>query len=92
MTCIAMVSVREDDAQAVALPLTAIYAPVGGYDSVWVVDSDSRVHRRKVTLGGVVGSSDVVVLDGVAAGERVVSAGVYKLVEGEQVRVVKTDK
>ena len=92
MTCIAMVSVKEDDAQAVAVPLTAIYAPVGDYDSVWVVDSDNRVHRRKVTLGGVAGSSDVVVLDGVTAGERVVSAGVYKLVEGEQVRVVKTDK
>ena len=56
------------------------------------MDGDNRVHRRKVALGGVTGSSEVVVLDGVTAGERVVSAGVYKLVEGEQVRVVKTDK
>lgn len=89
MTCIAVVSVKEDDDNAVLLPLTAIYAPIGDYDSVWVVDDDNRVHRRRVTLGGLMGSSDVVVLDGVTAGERVVSAGVYKLVDGERVKVVE---
>jgi RND family efflux transporter MFP subunit len=89
MTCIAIVSVKEDDDNAVLLPLTAIYAPIGDYDSVWVVDDDNRVHRRRVTLGGLMGSSDVVVLDGVTAGERVVSAGVYKLVDGERVKVVE---
>jgi multidrug efflux pump subunit AcrA (membrane-fusion protein) len=88
MTCIAIVSVAESDKGAVALPLTAIYTPVGSYDSVWVVDDDNRVERRKVTLGGRSGSSDVVVTEGVVAGERVVVAGVYKLTEGEEVRVV----
>ena len=88
MTCIAMVSVAESDKSAVALPLTAIYAPMGGYDSVWVVSDDNRVERRRVTLCGLSGSSDVVVAEGVSAGERVVVAGVYKLTEGEQVRVV----
>lgn len=90
MTCIAIVSVKEDDDNAVLLPLTAIYTPIGDYDSVWVVDDDNhRVHRRRVTLGGLIGSSDVVVLGGVTAGERVVSAGVYKLVDGERVKVVE---
>lgn len=88
MTCIAIVSVAESDRQAVALPLTAIYAPVGSYDSVWIVDDNERVERRRVTLGGLSGSSDVVVMDGVKAGERIVIAGVYKLTEGESVRVV----
>ncbi len=88
MTCIAIVSVAESDRQAVTLPLTAIYAPVGSYDSVWIVDDNERVERRRVTLGGLSGSSDVVVMDGVKAGERVVVAGVYKLTEGESVRVV----
>ena len=88
MTCIAIVSVAESDRQAVALPLTAIYAPVGSYDSVWIVDDNERVERRRVTLGGLSGNSDVVVVDGVKAGERVVVAGVYKLTEGESVRVV----
>lgn len=89
MTCIAVVSVAEEDSHAVVLPLTAIYAPVGDYDSVWVVRDDDCVERRRVTLGGLTGSSDVVVLEGVKAGERVVSAGVYKLTDGEAVKVVE---
>ena len=89
MTCIAVVSVAEEDSHAVVLPLTAIYAPVGDYDSVWVVGDDDCVERRRVTLGGLTGSSDVVVLEGVKAGERVVSAGVYMLTNGEGVKVVE---
>lgn len=89
MTCIAIVSLAESDSSAVVLPLTAIYAPVGGSDSVWVVTDDYRVERRDVTLGGLTGSSSVVVLDGVEAGEKVVVAGQYKLTEGERVRVVE---
>ena len=92
MTCVAMVTVKEDDARAVALPLTAIYAPIGSYDSVWVVGSDGRVERRRVTLGALTGDSDVVVESGVSAGERVVVAGVYKLSEGEHVRVINDVK
>lgn len=87
MTCIAIVSV-EEDSTAVVLPLSAIYAPVGSYDSVWVVDAEGRVERRRVTLGSLTGSADVVVLCGVEAGERVVTAGVYQLTEGERVKVI----
>ncbi|MBO5018041.1 MAG: efflux RND transporter periplasmic adaptor subunit [Alistipes sp.] len=87
MTCIAIVSV-EEDSTAVVLPLSAIYAPVGSYDSVWVVDAEGRVERRRVTLGSLTGSADVVVLSGVEAGERVVTAGVYQLTEGERVKVI----
>ena len=92
MTCIAIVAIKEQDEHCVTLPLTAIYAPVGSYDSVWVVKSDGRAERRRVALGGPTGSSDVVVTDGVSPGERVVAAGVYKLSEGEQVRVVNSVK
>lgn len=92
MTCIVAVSLAEAESSAVVLPLTAIYAPVGSYDSVWVVGDDDRVVRRRVKLGALVGSSDVIVLEGVTAGERVVSAGVYKLSEGERVRVVNDVK
>lgn len=87
MTCIAIVS-TEEDTSAVVLPLSAIYAPVGSYDSVWVVTADERVERRRVTLGSLTGSADVVVVSGVEAGERVVTAGIYKLTEGERVKII----
>jgi hypothetical protein len=40
-----------------------------------------------VVLGSPIDRSSVVVLRGVKAGERVVSAGVYHLTDGEVVRV-----
>lgn len=89
MTCIATVITPEEDSHAVYLPLTAIYAPIGEEDYVWIVEDDSRVELRRVELGEPFGQSDVVVLNGVEAGERVVVAGVYRLSNGEQVRVLE---
>lgn len=88
MTCIAKVAIIERDSSAVSLPLTAIYAPISGADYVWVISEDNRVEMRRVTLGELTGDSSVVVLDGVAAGERVVSAGVYHLTNGQKVRLL----
>lgn len=87
MTCVATVITKESDHSAVALPLTAIYAPIGGKEYVWIV-ADDIVELRKVKLGELTGDSSVIVLDGVVAGERVVSAGVYHLSNGERVRVL----
>lgn len=89
MTCIATVITPESDSHAVTLPLTAIYAPMGDGDYVWVVGSDDRVERRRVRLGNLTGKDDVVVEDGVTAGEMVVTAGVYRLSDGERVRIVE---
>ncbi|MFR5934795.1 MAG: hypothetical protein ACLUGU_03800 [Alistipes shahii] len=44
--------------------------------------------RREVTLGELFGRDRVVVDSGVAPGERVVTAGVYQLREGERVRIL----
>lgn len=89
MTCIATVITPESDRRAVSLPLTAIYAPMGEGDYVWVVGDDSRVERNRVTIGGPTGRGDVVVLEGVDAGDRVVVAGVYQLTDGDEVKIVQ---
>ena len=47
-----------------------------------------RGMRREVTLGELFGRDRVVVDSGVAPGERVVTAGVYQLREGERVRIL----
>lgn len=92
MTCVATVITPEKDRYAVRLPLTAIYAPVGDGDYVWVIDKDDRVYSRRVELGSPVGESSVVVLRGLHAGERIVSAGVYHLIDGEVVRAEEAQK
>ena len=43
---------------------------------------------RRVVLGELTGDSSVVVLEGVNSGERIVSAGVYHLKNGERVKLL----
>lgn len=88
MTCIAKIAILESDSTAVSLPLTAIYAPIADEDYVWVIGDDNHVEMRRVRLGELTGNSSVVVLEGITPGERVVTAGVYHLSNGEKVRLL----
>lgn len=84
LSCTVRVSSSEPDREAVAVPLTAVAASDGSDSTyVWVV-SDGCVHRAEVHLGALYGA-DMVIVDGLAAGENIVTAGVYKLSEGERV-------
>lgn len=88
MTCVITVSTTESDRDAVAVPISAVYAPASGGTYVWTVGNDDRVSRHAVELGEMFGEDMVVLLSGVEAGDRVVSAGVYKIGDGEKVRVI----
>lgn len=56
--------------------------------AVWVVDAkDQRVHRREVTIARYAPDS-VIVTDGLNAGEKVVTAGVQTLHEGQAVKLL----
>ena len=89
MSCIVTMRSADPVADAVSVPVTAIYAPVGDGDFVWVVGDDDRVERRAVTLGELYGRDRVVVDSGIEPGDRVVIAGVYRLSDGEQVRILQ---
>lgn len=74
-------------AQAIRLPLTAIYDQ-DGQPRVWVVDGKtSTVASRAVTLLGAHQDS-VLVQSGLADGETVVTAGVHMLHAGQRVAVL----
>jgi RND family efflux transporter MFP subunit len=56
--------------------------------AVWIVDpKDQRVHRRGITIARHAPDS-VIVTDGLDSGERVVSAGVQQLHEGQTVKLL----
>ena len=56
--------------------------------AVWVVDAkDQRVQRRKITIARYAPDS-VIVTDGLESGERIVTAGVQQLHEGQAVKLL----
>lgn len=88
MTC--QVTIRTDDelSSVVAVPLTSIYAPVEGGTYVWRVTGDDRVERQAVVLGDVFDRDRVIVHSGLSVGEQIVVAGVYRLKDGERVKIL----
>jgi len=69
----------------VDLPATAILEK-DGKSFVWVVDPKNTVSQRAVTVGARDGDN-IVVASGIAAGERIVIAGVHSLRDGQSVKV-----
>jgi RND family efflux transporter MFP subunit len=75
----------ETQGQKVAsLPPTALLQS-GDAPQVWVVGDDGKVHRRDVQLLNFDANS-VVISHGLSAGEKVVTAGINSLAEGESVK------
>lgn len=88
MSCTITMQSPDPVPDAVSLPVSAICAPAEGGTWVWVVGADDRVTRHAVTLGELYGRDRVVIDSGVTPGERVVTAGVYRLREGDKVRIL----
>lgn len=82
---------REQGGGVTVVPATSVFADrEGGTDQfVWVVnETDMTVGRRAVTIGGLRGTS-VEVLSGINNGDRIVTAGVHYLEEGQQVSLLQ---
>jgi RND family efflux transporter MFP subunit len=70
--------------EVVSLPPTALLQSGGG-PLVWVVGDDGKVHRRPVELLEFDADS-IVISRGLSPGEKVVTAGINLLAEGESVK------
>lgn len=90
MTCQITLRVADKAVSNMAVPLSAIYTPSEGGTYVWVITTNQTVTRRKVVLGEIFGRDMVSVESGLTLGEWVVTAGVYHLQEGQQVKIIKS--
>lgn len=88
MTCQVTLRVSDSAKHDLAIPLSAVYAPAEGGTYVWVITSGNTVERRRVELGDIFGRDMVSVQQGLSAGEQVVTAGVYRLQEGQRVKIL----
>ncbi len=82
--------VRRSDASVVALPLAALYQQ-GGEPAVWVysgpAEGEGKVELRTVKVAAYIERA-VLIADGLKDGEKVVTAGVHKLIPGQTVRLL----
>lgn len=88
MTCQVTLRVSDSAKHDLAIPLSAVYAPAEGGTYVWVITSGNTVERRRVELGDIFGRDMVSVQQGLYAGEQIVTAGVYRLQEGQRVKIL----
>ena len=89
MSCTINLRVDNPDRRDVtAVPLTALFSR-DGKDCVWVVSDAGQAELHEVTPGELFGTDMVIVQSGLNPGQEVVTAGVYRLTEGERVRILK---
>src|SRR5882724_12011233 len=75
-----------DTAQGVRIPSTALYEK-DRKSAVWVVKGDQTLELRPIVVARY-DSDTVEVSAGLRSGERIVTAGVHKLLEGQKVRLL----
>lgn len=76
---------------AVVVPQLAVQQGANGH-LVYVVKADGVAEVRPVVVGDYQGEKDIVVLDGLHAGDRVVVDGALRVVPGQPVRIVEPVK
>lgn len=70
------------------VPLSAIFGESNGKKMyVWVLNGN-QVNRREVSVMSPTGEAQAFITKGLKAGEKVITAGVNQLVEGETVKIV----
>lgn len=71
------------------VPVEAVMADETGKSYVWIVDpKEMTVHKSQVQVGEMSGNS-LITLSGIKAGDRIVTAGVNYLMEGQKVRLLE---
>ena len=87
MTCQVTLQVSDSTKHDLAIPLSAVIA-APSFNFKTVITSANIVEQRRVELGNIFGRDMVSVQQGLSAGEQIVTAGVYRLQEGQQVKIL----
>ena len=66
------------------VPVEAVQKRADGGLFVWTVNADSTVHRTSVSIGATQGNN-IVISEGLASGQRIVTEGYQKLSENNKV-------
>lgn len=83
----------DEEQQGINVPVSAIYTQENAEDSyVWIIsDADKTVTARKVTVGSLT-DYGILITEGLKVGEWIATAGANYLREGQQVKIMQSDK
>lgn len=83
MTAEVILNSQENFSNAIILPLSAIYQ-TGEKTQVWIVTEENKTALKNVTVENFSGNE--VLVKGLSPNEKIITAGVHKLREGQEVR------
>jgi multidrug efflux system membrane fusion protein len=85
----ATVHIAANTASRIAIPLSAVYTPQNQPDhaSVWLIDEHTATVKSVPVRLGETLDGERIAVEGLAAGQLLVSAGVQRLAEGQAVRL-----
>ena len=79
--------VEDSEGSSYVVPAGSLFGDAGaGTNKVWVIDADSTARQREVTVGRVT-PTGVQITAGLQSGERIATAGVHTLYEGQPVKI-----
>lgn len=88
MSAMVTIKYKPEERQNISVPTTAICETENG-TMVWVYDEITRtVKGRKVTVVQILNDGKVIISQEISAGEKIVTAGVHFLSEGEKVKLL----
>ncbi len=77
-----------DSTSRIVIPAIAVTEDSAKQPFVWVLnEADMSVKKTAVQVGEMTGAEDIVIMDGLTGGEKVVTSGVTKLQEGMKVSI-----
>ncbi|WP_020587829.1 efflux RND transporter periplasmic adaptor subunit [Desulfobacter curvatus] len=84
MTASAVSATPEAGSSRIFIPLSAVYQ-AGDAPMVWVVE-DHKARLQQIKLGKAGHGEEIQVIEGLSPGDEIITTGVHKLSEGQQVR------
>jgi RND family efflux transporter MFP subunit len=78
----------EAETTSYSLPIRSVFYDNDRKPCVWVIGADSTVTATPVTVGDLVGKSNVTITSGLSGKETIVRAGVNSLQPGEKVKII----
>ena len=82
-----------DTGISLIIPTTSVFSPTpDGKSYVWVVHPDNKTVSRRVVSLGELTNTGIPIIEGVKAGDWIVTAGVSYLHEGQQVKILQEER